>query len=65
MKNISGQAYEVVMFGLNGKIIYNNTFKADKLGAGVYIDISMCRPGMYMLKVMSDDYSYSKKIIVR
>ena len=65
IKNTTGQSYEVVMFDLNGKIIYNNTFQADKLGAGIAIDVSMCQPGMYMLKVISDDNSYSKKIIVK
>jgi len=65
MENTSGIDYQIVMYDINGKTLYNDYIPADKLASGISLDLSMCGSGIYMLKVISENYTYSKKLIVR
>ena len=64
LKNTSGRVYEVQMLDLIGKVIYNQSFQSENIGKGISIDITMCQSGTYILKVISEDKSYLKKVIV-
>jgi len=62
--NTSGRVYKVLMYDLNGKVLFNQSFEANKIGAGITIDLTRCQSGTYFIKVISEDNTLLTKVIV-
>jgi photosystem II stability/assembly factor-like uncharacterized protein len=53
--------YDVTIYNINGQIVENRY----KLNGNSTIDLNSTNPGLYLVKVIGVDYSFTKKIIIK
>jgi hypothetical protein len=61
--NIAGKA-NIMVFDANGKLVYSDDI-ANALNNKIQLDLSNEAPGMYFVKVVSENYSATKAITIQ
>ncbi|MEZ4840453.1 MAG: T9SS type A sorting domain-containing protein [Flavobacteriaceae bacterium] len=55
---------KVIVYALNGSLVYNKEIKADNNGVFTQIDMSSVAKGIYLIRIFNNEYNETKKILV-